>query len=134
VKSPPEWAAANNLDEVLTIKQVAKRAGWSISKMRRFLVAKNNETGGALLFNAGLGSKRPRWTITLRALKVIAPQWFFDPEAMQRRVEYLTERIEETRENVAAQGRRLTALHQVVMVVAREHAAPTATTRPLKTG
>lgn len=95
------------LGEVLTTAQAAKRAKWKPRRMRRFLTAKNEEFDGALLVNIGRGKQRPRWTVAVAALKMIAPQWFHDPETMQQDIECLKGEIEEARVLIAHLTRRL---------------------------
>lgn len=106
------------LDPILRIQQVAKLAGWSVSRMRRFLIAKNVELGGQLLVNVGRGSSRPRWTVTLRALRALAPQWFVDPESTQRQIDWLAEQSDDVRENLDALSRRVTAQHERMLFFA----------------
>jgi hypothetical protein len=117
--TPGEPPTPATLDTVFSIVQVAKMAGWSVSRMRRHLVAKHLELGGALLYNVGRGTRRPRWTITLRALHAIAPQWFIDPESMQRQVEWLTRELDATRANMEALSKRVTLQHERLVSLAR---------------
>lgn len=117
------------LHTVFTVIQVAKMAGWSVSRMRRHLLAKHAELGGGLLVNVGRGARRPRWTITLAALHAIAPQWFLDPESMQRQIDWIAEQLDDTRANVEALSRRVTLQHERLVAIAR--AVPTA---PSKAG
>jgi hypothetical protein len=112
--------SAVGLGAVLTISQAAKLAGWSVARMRRFLVARHRESGGRVLVNVGLGSIRARWTVSLSALRALCNNWFVDDDVLREQIDYLAHRLEDTRENVATQGRRITAVHQIVMAVARD--------------
>lgn len=88
------------LSTVFTIPQVAKMAGWTPSRMFRHLTTLNEQLGGMLLRNVSRGTERPRWTITLSALQAIAPQWFHDPESLQRQVEWLKAEQDQIRSRV----------------------------------
>lgn len=81
------------LGPVLTIPQVAKLAGWSYDRMLAHLLALNRDTGGMLLVNVGRGANRPRWTVTLKALQSVSPQWFQDPEELRAILEDHTRRL-----------------------------------------
>lgn len=72
-----------DLTKVLTIAEVAAIAGWEPQRMRRHLLRVNAEVGGMLLHNVGT-AERPRWTMTLGALKQAAPQWFTDPVVLEQ--------------------------------------------------
>jgi hypothetical protein len=89
--------ATGGLTEILTIPEVAKRAGWSRWRMAKHLKRLNAELGGLLLVNIAHGEDRPRWTISLGALKLAHPQWFQDPESLQRQIDDLSEREAELR-------------------------------------
>jgi hypothetical protein len=84
------------LDKVLTIPEVAAIAGWNRRRMFRHLTRVNREVGGMLLRNIGT-ERHPRWTVTLGALKQIAPQWFTDPETVQARIEALEAEVKQLR-------------------------------------
>ena len=114
----------SSLDEVLTIGQVAKRAKWSVSRMRRYLLSRHNACGGRLLVNVGRGLLRPRWTITLRALRAVASGWFLDPAADARLLEHLAEQLEEERGEREALSRRVSAQHERLMVLAGVQTGP----------
>lgn len=88
------------LSTVFTIPQVAKMAGWTAQRMRRHLETMNEHLEGRLLRNVSRGNKRPRWTITLSALQAVAPQWFHDPENVDRRLGELEEENEQLRGRV----------------------------------
>lgn len=87
--------------------------------MRRYLLAKHADLNGNLLHNAGRGATRPRWTITMPALHAIAPQWFIDPESMQRQIDWISEQLDDTRANVVALSQRVTAQHEHLITIAR---------------
>lgn len=105
--TPPGKAAS--LTTVFTIPQVAKMAGWSRSRMTRHLCALNRELGGMLLRNVSRGTQKPRWTVTLAALQSVAPQWFHDPESLQRQLDDQAEQIADLK----AQVRNLTAVSEM---------------------
>ena len=111
------------LSTVYTIRQVAKMAGWSYSRRRRHLLAKHEELDGGLLVNVGRGAERPRWTITLAALRALSPQWFLDPEETQRRIDFLDEENRELRARVEFLDRRLDAQTQRIVSLAKERRA-----------
>lgn len=67
--------------EVLTISQAAKRAGWSRRRMYRFLMAQHRKVGGLLVDVSS--NRRPMWTVSLGALRSIAPEWAADPERVR---------------------------------------------------
>ena len=66
----------SDLGEVLTVAQLARRIGWSYDRMLNHLAAVNARTDGKLLRNVSRGTQRPRWTLTLGALKATHPEWF----------------------------------------------------------
>lgn len=82
-----------SLTHVLSIPQVARLAGWRRERMFKHLMRHNRRMGGGLLFNAGNGSKRPRWTVSVGALKNLHREWFSDPEQTAMAFEYLHERV-----------------------------------------
>lgn len=81
-------SAQPQLDKILTIPEVAAIAGWDRRRMLRHLLKVDQLSGGMLLRNVGSKAK-PRWTVTLRALRGVAPQWFTDTEGIQARLEAL---------------------------------------------
>lgn len=82
------------LERVFTIKEVAALAGWKRQRMLRHLLKINAEIGGMLLHNVG-SAKKPRWTVTMKALKRVAPQWLIDDESVEARIAALEEAIAE---------------------------------------
>ena len=103
--------------EVLTIPQAAKRAGWSRTRMWRFLMAQHIKS--PLLVNVGRG-KRNVWTVSLGALRSIAPEWSVDPERVSADLEYLREHAANTDEALASHEEELKCLRgQVAMLVER---------------
>lgn len=105
--------------EVLTISQAAKRAGWSRRRMYRFLMAQHRKTPGGLLHNTSTG-KRPIWTVSLGALRSIAPEWAADPERVSADLEYLREHASNTDERLAGHDDELKCLRgQIAMLVER---------------
>jgi len=107
------------LGTVFTIPQVAKMAGWTTTRMRRHLLAKHRELDGGLLRNVSRGTRRPRWTITLSALQAIAPQWFLDPESLQRQIDFLASELEDAREKLAILSKRVELQHKNIVALAR---------------
>lgn len=104
--------------EVLTISQAAKRAGWSRRRMYRFLLAQHRKTGG-LLVNVSAG-KRPIWTVSLGALRGIAPEWSADPEQVSVDLECLRERAANAEHRLSVHDDELRCLRgQVAMLVER---------------
>lgn len=81
-----------SLQQILTIPQAARMFKITRSRMHRILTTANEQLDGMLLKNIGTKT-RPRWTVTLGALKQIAPEWFRDPESLQREQERQEEEI-----------------------------------------
>jgi hypothetical protein len=107
------------LSELLTISQLAARAKWTRLRMWRHLVTANRQLNGMLLVNiARPESERPRWVVALSALKALHPQWFFDPESMQQRIEDLEEENEELRAKVEVLE-RIQNLHTKALAASR---------------
>lgn len=110
--------ASNELGRILTIPQAAQAAGWSRSRMWKHLVRLNKELNGMLLVNKAHGrGLRARWTVSIAALRVVHPQWFQDPDSLQRQVDDLREeqahirtRIGRLERNVGSHEMRLAAL------------------------
>jgi hypothetical protein len=93
------------LGKVLKVSEVAKMAGWKRKRMLTHLQRINEELGGTLLRNTSL-TKTPRWTVTLEALALVAPQWFTDDskdDSFHARLRRAEDRIDD-------QGRVLKAL------------------------
>lgn len=89
------------LDKVLTIPEVAAIAGWQRRRMLRHLLRLNSEVGGMLLHNIGTKA-RPRWTVTLAAMKAVAPAWFSDDESVATRLEALEGEVKQLRRLLVA--------------------------------
>ncbi len=64
------------LGPVLTVAELATKAGWNYQRMWRHLRALNDERGGTLLRNTSRSKKRARWTASLAALRSASPEWF----------------------------------------------------------
>lgn len=104
--------------EVLTISQAAKRAGWSRRRMYRFLMAQHRKLGGLLVDVSS--NRRPMWTVSLGALRSIAPEWAADPERVSADLEYLREHAANTDERLASHEDELKCLRgQIAMLVDR---------------
>lgn len=110
----------------MTIPTLARKIGWSAPRLRRLLVARHLESDGNLLVNVGRGRVRPRWTVTLAAIKALAPQWFFDPDATQRQIEWLSGEVDGQRETIEVLSRRVALQHQRLVALARRDQRPTA--------
>lgn len=82
-----------DLTRVLTIGDVARMAGWDTRRMWEHLRHQHELSGGTLLVDMGRGSKLPRWTITMAALKSLHPAWFRDDEAVARELAAVREQI-----------------------------------------
>lgn len=80
------------LARVYTTTELAAMIGWPRRKLVRHLKRMNAEHGGTLIKNVGT-RLRPRWTVTLDALKQAAPQWLRDPEDVEARLEDLEDRV-----------------------------------------
>lgn len=78
--------------------------------MRAHLVALNEEMHGMLLRNVSRGNQRPRWTITLRALQSVSPQWFLDRETIIQRLEELEHRVRRVENVQTMHTERLVAM------------------------
>lgn len=118
---------ANESDDddfkVLTIPQVAKLAKVSVSRMRRYLIAKHNELkaedGIGLLVDVSRGAIRPRYTVTMRALKASSVGgWFRDPDALDRKVEWVADEVDAMRETIATLSKRVSLQHQRLVALA----------------
>ncbi len=94
------------LDKVLTPSDVAALAGWSRRRMLRHLLKLDARSGGQLLVNVGT-ERWPRWTVTLGALKSVAPQWFIDEESLEARLTALEERVAVTELKIDLHTERL---------------------------
>jgi hypothetical protein len=87
----------------LTVKQVAKALGWSRVTTWRTLKRLDGELMGMLLKNVGT-KRKPRFTVTLEKLQMVAPQWFVDEDFADRLV-----RVEEGHKNLLSISKSLHA-------------------------
>ncbi len=94
------FADKDALDEVYTIPRLAKLIGWNRRRLFRHLLALDREQNGTILANVSHGSQRARWTVTLRAVKALHPQWFYDPETIERQLEFVKEQTDSLRARV----------------------------------
>jgi molybdenum-dependent DNA-binding transcriptional regulator ModE len=101
--------ATHELGRIMTIPQAAKRAGWSRWRMRRYLVTLNRQLNGMLLVNISRGQTKPIWTVSVAALRLVHPQWFQDPESLQRQVDDLREEQAQIRSRVGRLERNVGA-------------------------
>lgn len=99
---------------IYTIPFVAKMFDWNRWRMERYLKRANERMGGMLLKNVGEGTSRPRWTVSISALKSLNPQWFLDPEEVQCRFAFLEEHAKETEENMESLQAQVNALKKAV--------------------
>lgn len=111
------------LTPVLTIPEVARRAGWSRVRMWRHLRREHARLGGGLLYNAGGGAKRPRWTVSEGALKALMPQWFADPEAVHMQLEACAETTERHEDELTALRAEVRVLRGAVSALVARQAA-----------
>lgn len=81
------------LETVVSVRDVARAAGWDYQRMLRHLQAQDRAVNGMLLMKRGHG-KGARYSLTLAALEQLHPQWF-------SRVTSLTSRVEELEVKVA---------------------------------
>lgn len=107
------------LTPVLTIPEVARRAGWSRQRMWKYLVREHARHGGGLLHNMSMGTQRPRWTVSEGALKALMPQWFADPEAVHMQLEACAENASRHDDELAALRAELMALRGMVTTLAQ---------------
>lgn len=105
--------ALPGMQPLLTIEQVAERAGWPYRKMLRHLLAQDRELGGMLLVKEGRG-RNTRYHTTAAALRQIHPQWFVEQESIRRDVDEHEERIEELDGMVVEVTRQLGAVREEV--------------------
>jgi hypothetical protein len=105
---------------VLTIPQVARQFGWNRHRMARHLHRANDRLGGRLLYNMGQGTTRPRWTVSVPALKSLSPQWFLDPEEMQTKFAFLEKHAANTDDSIEEMRAQIRASQaQIDMLVAK---------------
>lgn len=60
---------------VLTIAEVAQMIGWPVRRTHRYLTSLDRQLGRSLLRDVGRAGK-PRWTLTIGALRAACPEWF----------------------------------------------------------
>lgn len=100
------------LEPVLTIAEVARRAGWCCEdrkddakscdgcstcengelRMRRHLITQDKQLGGMLLTKTGTG-RHTRYLVTLGAIEQIHPEWFVNADKVRTRIEVLEEAV-----------------------------------------
>lgn len=120
VTVPDMTAPVPSLIHVLTPPQVAKFLGWSRRRTFRYLKQANNRMGGKLLHNTNEGGERPRWTVSVAALRLLAPQWFHDLERCQVEFEFMRDYAEHQAESVETLQSKIKTLEgQVRMLVDR---------------
>jgi hypothetical protein len=112
-------------EHVLTPPQVARMVGWSRRRMYRLLIKANERMGGRLLIDASFGDKRPRWTVSVAALKKLAANWFEDNDRLQLELELLQSKTEATEEKVDDLEARLRLTEQRLEMVIDRLAAKT---------
>lgn len=93
---------ALTLGKVLTIPEVASVAGWERKRMWRHLKKMDAELNGRLLKNVGT-SEKPKFTVTLAALRQVAPQWFSEAASLTERVEELESQVRLISKDLAMQ-------------------------------
>ena len=80
------------LERPRTVAEVAKMANWSLYRMTRHLFTLDDQLHGMLLTNRGKGRGHPV-TISLSALKRVAPSLFEDSRNIGAEVDEHDERI-----------------------------------------
>lgn len=101
---------------MLTIPQIARRFGWTRRRMFRYLIRANAKMGGTLLFNMSHGGK-PRWGVTVSALKNLLPQFHNDPEQRQLEMEFLRAEAEKREITVEEMRAEMTTLKRKVEMI-----------------
>jgi hypothetical protein len=107
------------LGRLVTIRDVARQAKWCCEasrkpggpkfcgckvcvaghvKMKRMLLAQNEQMGGLLLVNVARAGSRPIYRLTLEAFNQLRPQWFVGTEDQKDRVERLEQKVAENTE------------------------------------
>lgn len=121
----------DRLNEVLTIAQVARRAGWCCEtsreqrattdgcgceecvsgrrRMRRHLLTQDRQLGGMLLTKDPSG-KRVRYLVTLQAIEQIHPEWFARAQGLGARLDEAGAELEDLRELVKLAHEEIGAL------------------------
>lgn len=105
------------LVHVLTPPQVAKLIGWSRRRTFRYLLLANARMGGRLLHDASMGSKRPRWTVSVAALKGIAGQWFNDIDQVQMEFEFLRDHAIKREETVEEMRSKMRVMEEQIRML-----------------
>ena len=108
--------AAVKLARVYHTTELADMIGWPRRKLLRRLLKMNAECGGRLLRNVGT-PQRPRWTTTLDALRMTAPQWFRDDETIEARLDDLEDARAHDARLIQAQTRRICELSERVQML-----------------
>ena len=97
-------------EEVLTIADVAKRAGWTRQRMHRYLSRVNIELHGLLLINIGNRGRKPTYRIALSSLRKLNLGWFDTSEDVPKRVTRLEAQVDRLEKVVSLQDRALRAI------------------------
>lgn len=92
------------LGELVTIAELAKRANWNKRRMLRFITRINAEHDGALLYRPE-GARK--FTVNSRALLLVAPMLFSDPESVRAQLDDHEQRITRVEKIAAMHGRVL---------------------------
>lgn len=80
------------LERPRTIPEVAEMAGWTLDRARRYLFTLDDQVSGMLLKNRNKGRGHPV-TVSLGALKKIAPDLFEDSRNLGAEVDELQARV-----------------------------------------
>ena len=115
MKEPPRIDPTEH--HALTIPQIARKFGWTRRRMFRYLIWANANMGGTLLFNASLGGRKPRWMVTVAALKNLLPQFHNDPEQRQLEMEFLRAEAEKREITVDEMRAEMTTLKRKVEMI-----------------
>jgi hypothetical protein len=85
---PDRRSDATALSPLVSVRDVAVRAGWAYRRMLRHLQALDVQAHGMLLVKQGTG-RHTRYSLTLDALKSVNPQWFQRVSGLAEDVEHL---------------------------------------------
>lgn len=88
------------LGTLVTVRDLAKRAGWGYRRMLRNMHAANKQLEGKLLVNLGAPGKRPHYVLATEKLEQLRPEWAASFAGVVDQVEELEGKGEEHDEMV----------------------------------